>query len=91
MLEADNGGVTARESLTLITEAASSKTKNALQQEVSENPEEASTRDCSVQYQTNVSPLGGKNRHRITVWLDIFGFLDRNFRSTDPLSRLILV
>ncbi|KAG7594789.1 hypothetical protein ISN45_Aa01g035230 [Arabidopsis thaliana x Arabidopsis arenosa] len=56
--EANNSGVTVRESSTPIAEAASSKTNNALQPEDSENPEDATTRDCSIQYQTFVSPLG---------------------------------
>ncbi|CAE5959878.1 unnamed protein product [Arabidopsis arenosa] len=56
--EADNSGVTVRESSTPIAEATSSKTNNALQPEDSENPEDATTRDCSIQYQTFVSPLG---------------------------------
>ncbi|CAH8280378.1 unnamed protein product, partial [Arabidopsis lyrata] len=67
--EADNSGVTMRESSTPIVEAASSKTNNALQPEDSENPEDATTRDCSIQCQTFASPLGGKNLHRMTVWL----------------------
>ncbi|VVB00769.1 unnamed protein product [Arabis nemorensis] len=58
LLEADDGGATARESSTPIIEAASSKTNNVLQQEVSENPEDSTTRDCSVQYQTSLAPLG---------------------------------
>ncbi|EFH70542.1 hypothetical protein ARALYDRAFT_474212 [Arabidopsis lyrata subsp. lyrata] len=56
--EADNCGVTVRESSTPIAEAAPSKTNNALQPEDSENPEDATTRDCSIQYQTFVFPLG---------------------------------
>ncbi|CAH8313012.1 unnamed protein product [Eruca vesicaria subsp. sativa] len=57
--EADNGGVTVTESLTTIIQTISSKTNNALQPEVLENPEDpVTTRDCSVQYQTFVSPLG---------------------------------
>ncbi|EFH42657.1 hypothetical protein ARALYDRAFT_919323 [Arabidopsis lyrata subsp. lyrata] len=56
--EADNSGVTMRESSTPIVEAASSKTNNALQPEDSENPEDATTRDCSIQCQTFASPLG---------------------------------
>ncbi|CAF2081463.1 BnaC06g04140D [Brassica napus] len=56
--EADNGGVTVTESSTPIAETASSKTNNALQPEVSDKPEDATTRDCSVQYETFVSPLG---------------------------------
>jgi hypothetical protein len=68
LLEADNSGVTLRESSTPIAEAASSKTNNASQPEDSENLEDTTTKDCSIQYQTFVSPLGGKNLHRITVW-----------------------
>ncbi|KAL0743023.1 hypothetical protein Bca4012_084536 [Brassica carinata] len=45
--------------LTPIAETDSSKTNNALKPEVSENPGDATTRDCSMQYQTSVSPLGG--------------------------------
>ncbi|XP_056844317.1 uncharacterized protein LOC108808505 isoform X2 [Raphanus sativus] len=55
---ADNGGVTVKESSTPNTEIASFNTNNALQPEVSEKPGDAATRDCSVQYQTSVSPLG---------------------------------
>ncbi|XP_022560938.1 uncharacterized protein LOC106422526 isoform X2 [Brassica napus] len=55
--EADNGGVTVTESSTPIAESASSKTNIALQPKVSENSEDATTRDCSIQYQTSVSPL----------------------------------
>lgn len=77
-----------------IAEAASSKTDNAMQPEDSENPEDATTRECSVQYHMFVSPLGGKNLQIITDWLFIFGF-PRPYagyvRSTDRLSRLILV
>lgn len=58
MLEADNSGVTLRESSTPIAEAASSKTNNASQPEDSENLEDTTTKDCSIQYQTFVSPLG---------------------------------
>ncbi|XP_020867442.1 uncharacterized protein LOC9330344 isoform X3 [Arabidopsis lyrata subsp. lyrata] len=61
--EADNCGVTVRESSTPIAEAAPSKTNNALQPEDSENPEDATTRDCSIQYQTFVFPLGDENRY----------------------------
>ncbi|KAF8097331.1 hypothetical protein N665_0291s0039 [Sinapis alba] len=56
--EADNGGVTVTKSSTPIAEIASSNTNNALQPEVSEKPGDATTRDCSIQYQTSVSPLG---------------------------------
>lgn len=63
-LEADNGGVTLGESSTPIAEAASSMTSNALQPEVSEK---VTTRECSIQYQTSIAPLGGKNLYRITV------------------------
>ena len=65
--EADSGGVTVTESSTPTAETASSKTNNALQPEVSDKPEDATTRDCSVQYETFVSPFGGKNLHGITV------------------------
>ncbi|VYS48715.1 unnamed protein product [Arabidopsis thaliana] len=58
LLEADNSGVTLRESSTPIAEAASSKTSNASQPEDSENLEDTTTKDCSIQYQTFVSPLG---------------------------------
>jgi hypothetical protein len=74
LLRADNSGATVRESSTPIDEAASSKTNIGLQPEDSENPEDATTRDCSVQYETFVSPLGGKNLLVISVWLFIFGF-----------------
>ena len=66
--EAENDGVTVTESLTPITETASSNTNNALQLGVSENQGDATTRDCSIQYETSISPLGGNNVHRITVW-----------------------
>ncbi|XP_009147798.1 uncharacterized protein LOC103871314 isoform X2 [Brassica rapa] len=56
--EADSGGVTVTESSTPTAETASSKTNNALQPEVSDKPDDATTRDCSVQYETFVSPLG---------------------------------
>ncbi|CAN7019005.1 hypothetical protein IGI04_022074 [Brassica rapa subsp. trilocularis] len=53
--EADNGGVT----VTTIVQTISAKTNNVLQPEVSEKSEDAGTsRDCSVQYQRFVSPLG---------------------------------
>uniref|UniRef100_A0A0D3CNU7 Uncharacterized protein n=2 Tax=Brassica TaxID=3705 RepID=A0A0D3CNU7_BRAOL len=55
--EADNGGVTVTESSTPIAESASSKINIALQPKVSENSEDATSRDCSIQYQTSVSPL----------------------------------
>ena len=58
--EADNGGVTVTESSTPIAESASSKINIALQPKVSENSEDATSRDCSIQYQTSVSPLRGK-------------------------------
>ena len=31
--------------------------------------EDVTTRDSLVQYQTSVSSLAGKNRHRLTLWL----------------------
>uniref|UniRef100_A0A1J3I803 Nucleolus and neural progenitor protein-like N-terminal domain-containing protein n=1 Tax=Noccaea caerulescens TaxID=107243 RepID=A0A1J3I803_NOCCA len=55
LLEADNGGVTLGESSTPIAEAASSMTNNALQPEVLEK---VTTRECSIQYQTSIAPLG---------------------------------
>ncbi|ESQ30384.1 hypothetical protein EUTSA_v10011488mg [Eutrema salsugineum] len=58
LLEADNDGVTLREKCSPIAESASSKNNNALQTENSENPEDTTTRDCSVQYQTFVSLFG---------------------------------
>ncbi|KAG7600139.1 hypothetical protein ISN44_As06g042670 [Arabidopsis suecica] len=58
LLEADNSGVTVRESSTPIAEAASSKTNTGLQPDDSEKTEDATTRNCSVQYETFVSPLG---------------------------------
>ncbi|XP_019094574.1 PREDICTED: uncharacterized protein LOC104758389 [Camelina sativa] len=58
LLDVDNGGVTVRESSSPIAEAASSKTDNAMQPEDSENPEDAVTRECSVQYHTFASTLG---------------------------------
>lgn len=63
LLEADSSGVTVRKSSTPIAEAASSKTNIGLQPEDSEKPEDVTTRDCSVQYETFVSPLGGKTPH----------------------------
>ncbi|KAG2304880.1 hypothetical protein Bca52824_033531 [Brassica carinata] len=56
--EADNGGVTVTESSIPIAVTDSSKTNNALQPEVSENAGDATTRGCSIQYETSVSPLG---------------------------------
>ncbi|XP_009103398.1 uncharacterized protein LOC103829490 [Brassica rapa] len=50
--EADTGGVTVIESSTPIAETASSKTNSALQ------PEDATTRACSIQYETSISLLG---------------------------------
>ncbi|KAF2555827.1 hypothetical protein F2Q68_00013756 [Brassica cretica] len=50
--EADTGGVTVIESSTLIAETDSSKTNSALQ------PEDATTRACSIQYETSISLLG---------------------------------
>ena len=73
MPEADTGGVTVIESSTPIAETASSKTNSALQ------PEDATTRACSIQYETSISLLGGKNLHRVTVLLFIFGSLERMF------------
>lgn len=61
--EADSGGVTVTESSTPTAETASSKSNNALQPEVSDKPEDATTRDCSVQYETFVSPLGENMSH----------------------------
>ncbi|CAA7048436.1 unnamed protein product [Microthlaspi erraticum] len=58
VIEADNGGVTVRESSTPVAEAASSVTNDALQPEASENAEDATIRGCSIQYQTSISPLG---------------------------------
>ncbi|CAL9218454.1 unnamed protein product [Arabidopsis halleri] len=58
LLEVDNSGVTVRESSTPIAEEASSKTSIGLQAEDSEKTEDATTRNCSVQYETFVSPLG---------------------------------
>ncbi|CAH2036367.1 unnamed protein product [Thlaspi arvense] len=55
---ADNSDVTVRESSTPVAEAATSKTNNALQPEVSEDPVDATTRDCSIQYQTSAFTLG---------------------------------
>ena len=70
-----------------IAETASSKTNNVLLPEVSENPGDATTRDCSIQYQTSVCPLGGKNFHRVTFWSfrEDAGYV----LSTYPISRLI--
>ncbi|KAL0899485.1 hypothetical protein Bca101_083446 [Brassica carinata] len=56
--EADCGGVIVTESLTPITETASSNTNNALKPKVSEKPEDGTTTDCSIHYETFVSPLG---------------------------------
>ncbi|CAF2051236.1 unnamed protein product [Brassica napus] len=50
--EADTGGVTVIENSTPIAETASSKTNSALQ------PEDATTRACSIQYETSISLLG---------------------------------
>ncbi|CAN6917775.1 unnamed protein product, partial [Brassica oleracea var. botrytis] len=50
--EADTGGVTVIESSTPIAETASSKTNSVLQ------PEDATTRACSIQYETYISLLG---------------------------------
>ncbi|XP_010461932.1 PREDICTED: uncharacterized protein LOC104742611 [Camelina sativa] len=58
LLDADNDGVTVRESSSPIAEAASSKTDNAMQPEDSENPEDPVTIPCSVQYHTFASTLG---------------------------------
>ena len=87
MPEADNGGVTVTENSTPIVETDSSKTNNALQPEVLENSGDATTRDCSVQYQTYVCPLGGKNLHKVTFWSfrEDAGYV----LSTYPISKLI--
>ncbi|XP_048591125.1 uncharacterized protein LOC125575906 isoform X4 [Brassica napus] len=53
--EADTGGVTVIESSTPIAETASSKTNSALQ------PQDATTRACSIQYETSISLLGDKD------------------------------
>ncbi|KAF3554452.1 hypothetical protein F2Q69_00016219 [Brassica cretica] len=50
--EADTGGVTVIESSTPIAETDSSKTNSALQ------PEDATTRACSIQYETSISLFG---------------------------------
>ncbi|XP_013596110.1 PREDICTED: uncharacterized protein LOC106304245 [Brassica oleracea var. oleracea] len=50
--EADTGGVTVIESSTPIAETASSKMNSALQ------PKDATTRACSIQYETSISLLG---------------------------------